>query len=127
MELLEITNVSERCAHPQLWVGVFKEGFNNERKHQMEKKTIPKSLFVNDEIEEKKVLSTSLAATNDAWAKVEAFRILKKYNKKQRGQALSELLDVAIESMSESDREQFNEVYEKTIRRKVESLDKTQG
>lgn len=93
----------------------------------MEKKTIPKSLFVNDEIEEKKVLSTSLAATNDAWAKVEAFRILKKYNKKQRGQALSELLDVAIESMSESDREQFNEVYEKTIRRKVESLDKTQG
>lgn len=92
----------------------------------MEKKAIPKSLFVNDEIEEKKVLSTSLAATNDAWAKVEAFRILKKYNKKQRGQALSELLDVAIESMSESDQEQFNEVYEKTIRRKVESLDKTQ-
>lgn len=72
-------------------------------------------------------LSTSLAATNDAWAKVEAFRILKKYNKKQRGQALSELLDVAIESMSESDQEQFNEVYEKTIRRKVESLDRPQG
>lgn len=93
----------------------------------MEKKAIPKSLFENAEIEGKKGLSTSLAATNDAWAKVEAFRILKKYNKKQRGQALSELLDLAIESMSESDQNKFNEAYEKTIRLKVESLDEAQG
>lgn len=45
----------QRGAHLQLWVGIFeKKGFKNERKYQMEKKTIPKSLFVNDEIEEKK-------------------------------------------------------------------------
>lgn len=78
-----------------------------------------KILFDADRsFKENKNKKISLSGSIVIWAKIETYRILRGYNKKQRGLALEEMIDSFIEELSEEDNLKFKKLYEEILKNK---------